>query len=115
MPSAGSEPASNEYILRGVSVSMSENRGVPHVTREQVRDAYVFLLGREPKSEEAYRTHERHASLTHFLEAILSSEEYRGRLHSLIEVYNRETVVFIHLEKTDGTTLHNVLTANYAA
>jgi hypothetical protein len=93
---------------------MSENRGVPHVTREQIRNAYVFLLGREPESEEAYRTHERHASLVHLREAILSSEEYRGRLHSLIEAYNRDTVVFIHLEKTGGTTLHNVLTANYA-
>ncbi len=93
---------------------MSENRGVPHVTREQVRDAYVFLLGREPEFEEAYRTHERHESLVQLREAILSSDEYRARLHSLIEAYNRETVVFIHLEKTGGTTLHNVLTANYA-
>jgi Sulfotransferase family len=93
---------------------MSENRGVPHVTREQVLYAYVFLLGREPESEEAYRTHEKHASLVHLREAILSSDEYRRRLHSINEAYNREAVVFIHLEKTGGTTLHNVLAMNYA-
>ena len=73
-----------------------------------------FYLGGSQKSEDAYRTHEKHASLVHLREAILSSDEYRDRLHSLIEAYNRETVVFIHLEKTGGTTLHNVLTANYA-
>lgn len=73
-----------------------------------------FCSGGNRKSEEAYRTHEGHASLFYLREAILSSDEYRARLNSLIEAYNRETVVFIHLEKTGGTTLHNVLLANYA-
>ena len=73
-----------------------------------------FYLGGSQNSEEAYRTHEKHASLVHLREAILSSDEYRRRLHSIIEAYNRETVVFIHLEKTGGTTLHNVLAMNYA-
>jgi hypothetical protein len=95
-------------------MSMGGGRVVPHVTREQVRDACVFLLGREPESEEAYRTHERHASLFHLREALLSSDEYRSRLHSLIEAHNRESVVFIHPEKTGGTTLHHVLAANYS-
>ena len=92
---------------------MTEKRGVPNVTREQIRDAYVFLLGLEPESEEAYRTHEEHENLLHLREAILSSDEYRSRLVSLIEAYNRAAVVFIHLEKTGGTTLHNVLASNY--
>ncbi len=83
------------------------------LTREQIRSAFVVLLGREPESEEAYGAHAQVADLLELRLAILGSEEYRSRLDDIIAARGREAVVFIHLEKTGGTTLHNVLAANF--
>jgi hypothetical protein len=84
------------------------------VSREQIRYAYLFLLGREPESEEAYAAHSNFTDLYRLRSAILASVEYRMGLKSVLATLNKVAVVFIHLEKTGGTTMHNVLAANFS-
>jgi hypothetical protein len=83
------------------------------ITREQIRIAFVLLLGREPESEEVYAAHAWITDLPELRLAVLGSEEYRTRLDNILRARSREAIVFIHLEKTGGTTLHNILAANF--
>jgi FkbM family methyltransferase len=84
------------------------------VTREQIRDAYICVLGREPESEQAYQAHTQVTSITDLRYILMLSLEYRSLFRSVLQAQERDTLVFIHMEKTGGTTLHNVLAANFA-
>jgi hypothetical protein len=94
---------------------MDKDENPQRVTREQIRDAYIFMLGREPESETAYRAQSELSDLYQLRAIVLTSEEYRSRVQMVAEAQSRSATIFIHLEKTGGTTLHNVLAAHYAA
>ena len=85
------------------------------VTREQIRAAYVLLLGREPESEQAYAAHAHVTDIFELRDAITNSREYRSYCQAALDAEKRGAVVFIHLEKTGGTTLNTILAANFDA
>jgi hypothetical protein len=94
---------------------MNKDDNPTWVTREQIRNAYIFMLGREPESETAYEALTNLSDLYALRAIVLSSEEYKARVQMVAEARSRSATIFIHLEKTGGTTLHNILAAYYAA
>jgi len=83
------------------------------VTREQIRDAYICVLGREPESEQAYQAHMEVKSITDLRYILMLSLEYRSLFQSILQAQERDTLVLIRMERTGGTTLHNILAANF--
>jgi Sulfotransferase family len=83
------------------------------VTREQIRDAYICLLGREPESEQAYQAHMEVKSITDLRYILMLSQEYRTLFQSILRAQERGALVFIHMERTGGSTLHNILATNF--
>lgn len=89
------------------------------ITREEVRWGYLFILGREPESEEAYATHIAQPDLATFRQALIESSEGLSRLRPEIRAadskyrleYFRSVLVFIHVEKTGGTALQRAIAA----
>ncbi|MDL9999595.1 class I SAM-dependent methyltransferase [Variovorax sp. J22P240] len=56
------------------------------VTREEVVNAYLALLGREPESEEAVRSHcSTHGGVVTLISSILESQEYKLRHRAAIQ------------------------------
>lgn len=90
------------------------------VSREEIAWAYRFILGREPEGESAYRAHRSHPNWGAMRDAILQSTEARQRVGQVINRpsgafdYFRPLLVFIHIEKTGGTSLLDALTRNRA-
>jgi hypothetical protein len=86
-------------------------------SREAVINGFRFLLGREPGNESAIDEHARIPSFAGFRKALLGSEEFRGNYKVMFpETYGhpsltmgRETLAFIHLQKTGGTSLRTML------
>ena len=103
---------------KGVMLLISEN---------DIVNAYVWLLGRVPSAGEIgdNRRHygQPHAGDVHDLQrALLLSEEYRNRRLSNFSLWRSRPVelahdrlVFMHIPKCGGTTLHAMLAALYAA
>jgi len=83
------------------------------VTREAIRAAFVCLLDREPESEAVYDIHSTCENLVHLRQMITRSDEFRGRMSAIREARERPALFFIHLEKTGGSSLLAMLTANY--
>lgn len=90
------------------------------ITRDEVIWGYRLILGREPENEKAIAAHGQHESLQAFRRALLGSEEFAQRswlenssgqvLTSLDwPTLRQEKLVFLHLPKTGGTTLHHHL------
>jgi len=92
------------------------------ISPEDVRLGYLFILGREPESETAIAAHSHQLNILRFRDGLLRSEEFRALYtpmsattnHHPYESWNREAVAFIHIPKTGGTTLHNLLAACFA-
>jgi len=86
------------------------------VSRDEIFWAYRFILGRDPEGESAYRAHVSHADWTVMRDAILQSPEARQRVGQIVNRpqeafdYFRPLLVFIHVEKTGGTSLLDALT-----
>ena len=83
------------------------------VTRDEIRAAYVCLLGREPESETAYSVHCSHKDVFQLRRALLESEEYLERMAAIRHAQQKDALFFIHMEKTGGTTLHHELARNF--
>jgi hypothetical protein len=80
------------------------------------------VLGRDPESEAMIAEQMQHPSLASFRMASLKSKEFRGQY---IEMFAAEavdpncwadskTLVFIHMQKTGGTSLRTLLERHYA-
>jgi hypothetical protein len=86
-------------------------------SRDTVINGFRFILGREPGNERAIDEHARISSFAAFRQALLGSEEFRGNYKVMFpEAYGhpsltmgRETLAFIHLQKTGGTSLRTML------
>jgi FkbM family methyltransferase len=83
------------------------------VTREQIRDAYVFILGREPESEEAYAAHAEVGSLFELRQILLTSEEYLSQVLPAVAAQARNALFFVHPPQTGGAALKEALAANF--
>ena len=87
------------------------------ISPEEVRYGYLFVLGREPESETTLSWHLQHADISQFREALLRSEEFRAKYSALspgvighpFATWHREAVAFIHVPKTGGSSLQNLL------
>lgn len=86
------------------------------VSREEIFWAYRFILGRDPEGETAYQAHGGHCDWTAMRHVILESPEARQRVGQIISRppeafdYFRPLLVFLHVEKTGGTSLLDALT-----
>jgi hypothetical protein len=85
-----------------------------------IRQGYRLVLGREPESEKVVEEQMRHASVSAFRLAALRSIEFRGKYRAICaerrDPYwsrSRRTLVFVHLEKTGGTTLRDLLAPRF--
>lgn len=90
------------------------------ITREEVIWGYRLILGREPENEQAIAAHEQHENLLNFRRMLLDSDEFAqcsGLQSSATKTLpyldwstlKQEKLVFLHLPKTGGTTLHTHL------
>lgn len=87
------------------------------VNREEIWWAYKLLLGREPESESAYQHHSQHTDLESLRNSVMRSEEgmaclqrkMREAIGALSFDYFRPVTVFIHIQKTGGTAVHEWL------
>lgn len=93
------------------------------VTREEIRWGYLMLFGREPECEEAYQSHAGLADVAALRRVLIQSPEGLARLRADIRLaastydfdYFRPLLVFVHMEKTAGTSLYEMLVAHYGA
>ena len=91
------------------------------VTREEIRWGYLMLFGREPECEEAYETHAVLADLATLRRVLIQSPEGLARLRTDMRIaastydfnYFRPLLVLVHMEKTAGTSLYEMLAAHY--
>jgi len=86
------------------------------VSREEIFWAYRFILGRDPEGESAYQAHGGHRDWATMRNVMLESTEARQTVARIVNQppaafdYFRPLLVFIHVEKTGGTSLWDALT-----
>lgn len=94
------------------------------VSHEDVVNGYRLILGREPEDESVIEYHCAHADLMALRRALLESEEFRflqaqpdGKRsdHVTWSALDTPRVVFMHAPKTAGSSLHQVLRAQFPA
>ena len=89
-------------------------------TRDDILQVYRLILGREPENNQVIDEQMQHESVAALRLAALKSSEFRGKYRAIWaerpDPYwsnARRAVVFIHLEKTGGTTLRELLAAQF--
>jgi len=89
-------------------------------TREDIRQCYRLILGREPESDRTIDEQMQYPSVIAFRHATLKSIEFRGKYRAICaekpDPYwssARQALIFIHLEKTGGTSLRDMLAAQF--
>ncbi|HEX4112502.1 MAG TPA: sulfotransferase domain-containing protein [Stellaceae bacterium] len=93
------------------------------VTREDVIEAYRWILGRKPESEAVVEKYLRHDDVGTMRLALLRSAEFTGQYTALrpkefrIKDADLEQprIVFLHIMKTGGTTFHEILANHFDA
>lgn len=92
-------------------------------SREDVIHGFRLILGRELEDESAIAAHMRVSNVAEFRRLLLNSEEFREKYkimhpdtcdHPSLTM-DRDTLVFIHLRKTGGISLRNLLEAQFPA
>lgn len=91
--------------------------------REDVVHGFRLILGRELDDQSVIDAHMRASNVAEFRRLLLNSEEFRekyrvmhpdARDHPSLTM-GRDTLVFIHLRKTGGISLRNMLDAQFLA
>ncbi len=90
-------------------------------SREDVIQAYRLILGREAENEAAIDAHMRFPTVADLRDALIRSDEFAGKYRTMHPDagdhpnLNRErrAVVFIHLQKTGGTSLRHLIGDNF--
>jgi hypothetical protein len=93
------------------------------LTKDEFIAGYRLILGREPEKEKIDASTFRHLNFADFRDGLLLSEEfqlsYRQRIlknYKNPAVYaDQPCLVFLHIPKTAGTTLHHLLTPLFAS
>jgi hypothetical protein len=92
-------------------------------SRDDVLQTFRLILGRELKDEDAIRAHMSIATVADLRLAVLNSPEFQGK-YKLINpdagvhpdlTMERQATVFIHLQKTGGTSLRAFLERQFPA
>jgi hypothetical protein len=92
-------------------------------SREDVLHAFRLILGREPEDQQAIDAHMNIPSVSELRRTLLVSSEFQGKYkmmrpdthdHPGLSI-EREAVVFIHMQKTGGTTLRALLEGQFPA
>ena len=92
-------------------------------SREDVLHGFRLILGREPENQQAIAAHLDIPSVAELRRTLLSSSEFQGVYKTMHpETWDhpglsidRKTVVFIHMQKTGGTTLRALLEGQFPA
>lgn len=86
-------------------------------SRQDVLDAFRFILGREIDDSEAVNEHMQFETVADLRQVLLNSEEFIAKskkMHPDVQDHpyltaKRRTVVFVHLQKTGGTSLRKAI------
>jgi hypothetical protein len=112
--------------IRGSRPEVAErdkHRLLARPSREDVLNGFRLILGREPEDERVISAHMLIPSVAELRHALLASVEFQGKykiMHPVIEAHpslsmGRRAVVFIHLQKTGGTSLRVMLERQFPA
>lgn len=90
------------------------------LSREQIEKVFTAFLNRAPESESVF-VNNRDMSFEEYVERVVFSSEFQARFISRIyselskdlRPLSEERIVFIHIPKCGGTTLHNLLSSWY--
>jgi len=102
---------------------MHRHRLLEPPSREDVIHAFRLILGREPEDDSAINAHLHIPTVAELRLALLRCEEFRGKYQVMNPVVSddptlsrkRDTLVFIHLQKTGGTSLRVMLEEKFPA
>jgi hypothetical protein len=91
------------------------------LTREEVVWGFKYCLGRNPGGEDVIDQHMKMADYKTLREHLLKSPEFLSRMTTHVKPaedhpfanYGRRAVVFIHVQKTAGTSVTQALAANF--
>jgi Sulfotransferase family len=92
-------------------------------SREDIVHGYRLILGREPEGQSVIDAHMLIPSVAEFRRLLLSSDEFKGKYkaidpdkcdHPSLSM-GRDTLVFIHMQKTGGTSLNAMIERQYPA
>lgn len=91
------------------------------VSRDEIAWAYRLLFDREPESEEAYAAHSVHADVATLRRVLIGSHEGQYRLSQALREtmpplhfdYYRPLLILLHIEKTGGTSLYDMLARTF--
>ena len=83
------------------------------LTRDQVREAFVLLLAREPESEADYQAHETLPDFVALRRVITASAEFRSLDEARRAAATKDALVQIHIERTGGASVHRALEAQF--
>lgn len=86
------------------------------ISEDEVRWGYKFILGREPESSAIIQQYKTCRNVEHLRTILLGSLEFRQQYHARFKVkgepseyFNMPCAVFIHIQKTAGSTTREVL------
>ena len=110
--------------IRGSRAGLAEqtkHRLRARPSREDVLHGFRLILGRELDDERAISDHMLLPSVAELRQILLASEEFQGKykvMRPAIEAHpslsmGRRTIVFIHLQKTGGTSLRAMLETQF--
>ena len=107
--------------LRHERTEDSSLRYFARPSRDDVLNGFRFILGRELENESAIQEHMHISSFAELRRALLTSEEFKAIYRTLLpDAYghpslsmDRETIAFIHLQKTGGSTLRIMLQSQF--
>jgi len=93
------------------------------ITREEVIETFRRLLDRDPESATVIENNMAHASVEEAVRHIAMSPEFLDRFAArlqrrtahILRPLDEERVIFLHIPKCGGTTLHSILEAWYGA
>jgi hypothetical protein len=112
--------------IRGTRIdaaAQARHKLLARPSREDVLNGFRLILGREPEDERAISAHMLIPTVAELRQALLASEEFQGKykvMHPSSEAHpslsmGRRTIVFIHLQKTGGTSLRVMLERQFPA
>ena len=92
------------------------------LTPDEVIWGFRYCLGRNPGGEDVIKAYRHYPDYRSLRDELLNNSEairdivstvHSTELHPAVH-YDRRAVVFIHLQKCGGTTLHNALAAHFS-
>jgi hypothetical protein len=101
----------------GGGAQQTPDRYMERPSRDDVLNGFRFIPGRELRDESAINEHMRISSFAELRRSLLISEEFKGKFKALFPetqahpslLMDRETLAFIHLQKTGGSSLRAML------